>query len=399
MSLGRGVRDLDQRAQRSFGSLGALNDASTPIEVLRTVEQLEALAAEAAEAEHLGLDSESNSMFVYRERVCLIQLSVDARLVLIDPFDLPRGPDALTPLKALLEDPARPLVLHGGEYDVAVFKREFDISLRGIFDTQQAASFLGWSRTGLGSLVETICGVKLTKAYAKHDWGKRPIPDPALDYALDDVRYLARLHAHLAEAVREADLQEELSIANEAVEDAAPHANVFHPDGFWKIKGIKELDSAGRRVLQELYAWREQIAEAVDRPPGRLLNNQAMIALARRPPADDAQLRRTRLPPVVKRKYARSLLAAVQRAGSKALLPQPPKRELPPKPVEKREKKLKDWRRKEADARGVPLTVVLPGRALSWLAEDPSRNWSDAPQLGSKRLERYGAQLRKMLGV
>ena len=336
-------------------------------------------------------------MFVYRERVCLVQLSIDERLVLIDPLELSRGAEALAPLKQVLEDPARPLVLHGGEYDVAVFKREFDIDLRGIFDTQQAASFLGWERTGLGSLVEEICGVTLSKKFAKHDWGQRPIPEPALAYALDDVRYLGRLHEHLAAAVREADIEEEVGIANEAVEAAAAHANHFDPAGFWKIKGARDLDATGKLVLQELYAWREQIAEKLDRPPGRLLNNQAMLLLARRPPRDEAQLRKTRLPPAIKRKFPRSLLAAVGRAGNSELLPQPPQRVLPPKAIEKREKRLKDWRRLEAERRGVPLSVVLPSRALSWLAANPEADWSDAPQLGAKRLALYESKLADLI--
>jgi ribonuclease D len=369
------------------------------LEVIRTLDEIEGLREAIAGARHFGIDSESNSMFVYRERVCLVQLSIDERLVLIDPCELPRGPTALAALKGLMEDPARSIVLHGGEYDVAVFKREFDISLRGVFDTQQAATFLGWPRTGLGSLVESVCGVKLTKAYAKHDWGKRPIPEPALAYALDDVRYLAALHAHLEAEVAKADLDEEVAIANRAVEGAAAHGSTFNPAGFWRVKGMKELNEHGKRTLQSLYLWREKMAEALDRPPGRLLNNQAMVALARRPPKDESELRRTRLPPVIKRKHGRSLLHALSKSTETELLPRPLRREVPSKAVDKREKRLKDWRRKEAEARGVPLTVVLPGRALSWLAEDPSRDWTEAPQFGAKRMNKYAEQLRELLGA
>ena len=78
-------------------------------------------------------------------------------------------------------------------------------------------------------------------------------------------------------------------------------------------------------------------------------------------------------------------------------MPQPPKREMPPRAVEKREKKLKDWRRKEAESRKVPLAVVLPGRALSWIAANPDGDWSDAPQLGAKRLDRYQRELEQLL--
>ena len=36
--------------------------------------------------------------------------------------------------------------------------------LTGLFDTQQAASFLGWNRTGYASVVEAVCGIKLAKS-------------------------------------------------------------------------------------------------------------------------------------------------------------------------------------------------------------------------------------------
>ena len=66
--------------------------------------QLEALGERMRRAEHLALDSESNSMFAYRERVCLIQLAIDDAVVMIDPFAMPAGPEGIEPLRAALED-------------------------------------------------------------------------------------------------------------------------------------------------------------------------------------------------------------------------------------------------------------------------------------------------------
>jgi ribonuclease D len=39
-------------------------------------------------------------------------------------------------------------------------------------------------------LTEILQGVRLEKAYTRLDWTTRPLPDGAIEYALDDVRYL-----------------------------------------------------------------------------------------------------------------------------------------------------------------------------------------------------------------
>jgi hypothetical protein len=41
-------------------------------------------------------------------------------------------------------------------------------------------------------LTEILQGVRLEKAYTRLDWTTRPLPDGAIEYALDDVRYLIK---------------------------------------------------------------------------------------------------------------------------------------------------------------------------------------------------------------
>jgi len=103
-------------------------------------DELPALAEALAASPWIALDTESNSRFVYRERVCLTQFNLDGDLILLDNLCFDTGPEALAPLRPALEDPAKPVYLHGGEYDVACLKRDYAITLGGVFDTQQAAS-------------------------------------------------------------------------------------------------------------------------------------------------------------------------------------------------------------------------------------------------------------------
>ena len=46
----------------------------------------------------------------------------------------------------------------------------------------------------------------------------------------------------------------------------------------WRVKGARRLPRRGLAVLRELHAWRERRAEATDRPPFRILANEALLA-------------------------------------------------------------------------------------------------------------------------
>ncbi|MCA9700131.1 MAG: hypothetical protein KC431_21585, partial [Myxococcales bacterium] len=108
-----------------------MDNQPPPFTWVRDRATLLALVEALAAAPWLALDSESNSMFVYRERVCLLQLNVGGALWLVDPIALAPGDDprerarALEPLAAPLADPRLRIWIHGGEYDVACLKRDF----------------------------------------------------------------------------------------------------------------------------------------------------------------------------------------------------------------------------------------------------------------------------------
>ncbi len=346
-----------------------------------------------------ALDTESNSGFAYQERVALLQLNVGGRLWLVDPIGL-EGESWLEALRPALESPDVTTYLHGGEFDVGCLKRDFGCELRGVWDSQQAASFLGFAKTGYGAMVEQICGVELDKAYTQYDWAKRPLEPEVLDYAIDDVRYLPTMCEELKRQVDRADIEEELAIANRVVEEATWDGG-FRPDGFWKIKGVGRLDRRGLAVLAALWQWRDEVARAEDRAPGRTLNNRLLLALSANPPRNRGALRRLG---VRGRLAARSaeLLERVARARDEPA-PAPPPREpraansVDGREIKRREERLKAWRQKESTRRGVPLQVVLPGRALDHLRRHGANDLERVPQLGPKRIRLYGSKLRELV--
>jgi ribonuclease D len=367
-------------------------------------EQLTEVAAALAAAPWVALDTESNSMFVYRERMCLLQINAGGALFVLDTLTLAPAPSdgpssALDALKPQLERADRRCLLHGGEYDVAVFRRDFGIRLGGIWDSQQAASLLGWERTGYGAVVEKICGVALDKAWTHYDWGLRPLDPGALRYALDDVVWLPKVCEQLTEAVRAADLEEETAIANQAVSDAG-WSGGFDPAGFWKVKGSRDLKPHQQAILAALWVWRDGLARKANQPPGRVLNNEALLGVARAAPTNFQLLKKIGLRGWFLSTHGEDLIAAIRAAQSDPppLPARPRAREVLPEESQ-REVRLKDWRRQEAERRKVPLQVVLPARALEHLKQRGAGDLAQVPQLGPKRIGLYGEALRRLCDV
>ena len=90
----------------------------------RTVEDL-------SKAPILAVDTESNSLYAYQERVCLIQFSTKKTDYLVDPLAF----DDLTPLAHLFSNPSIEKVFHAAEYDLVCLQRDFGFRCNHLFDT------------------------------------------------------------------------------------------------------------------------------------------------------------------------------------------------------------------------------------------------------------------------
>lgn len=366
---------------------------------------LATLAGALASTHELALDTESNSMFAYRERVCLVQLglvfdptSADRpAIAIIDPLVFESLGEALSVLVEWMAPrvdlPRGPRVLmHGGEYDVAVLKRELGLAPTHLFDTQAAASMLGFTRTGYASLCDELLGVTVDKEQQQTNWGKRPLSAAARSYAAADVLYLPALARILEARVRAADLEEEVAIACAAVAEASAHAAMDEDERFWRVAGNDRMSPEERARLASLVAWREREAERRDQPPGMLVPKAALLTLARRAPTDPAGLDGLGLSRRLVSESGDALLAALQHPIAP---PTRGPRERPNPAVDQRRNRLKTWREAEAQRRGVTPQVVLPTRALDALASG-ERDLAAVPQLGEKRIRLYGAELTKL---
>ncbi|WP_242341434.1 MULTISPECIES: ribonuclease D [Anaeromyxobacter] len=281
---------------------------ATPILVAdpATLSQLvEAVRAEPV----VALDTESNSFHVYRERVCLLQISTRSADYILDPLAVdPR------PLGEVLCD-GRETVLHGADYDVRCLKREYGWRLPRLFDTMLAARRLGREGLGLSALVEAHFGVRLSKAFQRSDWGQRPLSAAQLAYAALDTHFLLTLRDLLAADLESRGATDDARREFDRVAAVVPRERVFDPEGFRRLRGARELEPAGRTVLRALYLAREERAQALDRPPFKVLGEDAMLAIARRLPRDAEALGQIPgVTPSVLRRLGDEILAAVRAA-------------------------------------------------------------------------------------
>jgi ribonuclease D len=254
----------------------------------------------------IALDTESNSFHVYRERVCLLQLSIPGADYVVDPLAVD-----VRLLGDLLCD-GREMVLHGADYDVRCLRREYGWRFPQLFDTMAAARRLGHAGLGLSAVVEAHFGVKLSKAFQRSDWGRRPLAPEQIAYAALDTHYLLPLHERLSAELTSRGALESARREFAHIASAEPRERVFDPEGYRRIKGSSHLDAAGWGVLRALYLAREERARAWDRPPFKVLGDHTLVELARLRPGTAEALRRVHgVTPSVMRRMGDVILAAV----------------------------------------------------------------------------------------
>ncbi len=353
---------------------------------------LHRLCADLRECRRVAMDTESNSLFAYRERVCLVQISSSREDFLIDPLEL----DDLGCLAPVMADPAVEKIFHAAEYDIICLKRDYGMAFKTIFDTMQAARILGVREVGLGAILEAEFGVQQDKRNQRANWGQRPLPIQMLDYACQDTRYLIPLRDSLAERLNDRGLM------GLAMEDFARLCKVKaaafeEREPCWRIPGSQAMDGRERAILGELCGMREALASTSNRPPFKILPNECLIALAKTKPKvkDDLEGIPGLSPRLIDR-YSREILAAVEKGRAAAPIPKPLRSPRPDQAFIDRLDRLKTWRRDVGKKMEVESDIILPRDILEAVVARDPKDISDLKKVMVDvpwRLEHYGGEI------
>ncbi len=350
----------------------------------------------------IAVDTESNPLFAYRERLCLVQISTVRRDYIIDPL---AGVD-LRLLHGVLANPGVVKVLHDAEFDVLMLKRTHAFEIASLFDTKVAASALGETRLGLASMLADQFGVELDKRFQRSNWGQRPLSEDQLDYAACDTRYLLRIATDLRRRLAEAGAPAVLEVAAECKRlcELVPEPRPFDASDFIRIKGWDGLDPRAQRVLQGLFVMRHEIADERDVPAFKVLTNDMLLRLARARPSSRAAVAAVRgVPEKLSRRYAEKIVRVVRAAERKGPLNRRPRAKVDPGEVLHGAQRdvydaLRAWRKGIAQQRSTDASLVMSRAAMQRLARlDPVpttvEELAEAGAIEPWRVELYGDAL------
>ncbi len=318
MSLGRNLtRSLGRNRARRVVSC-RVTPVADPVEVA-------AITAAIQKAPLATFDLEFLSADRLIPTLCLVQVSwlpqhvkLDApaaeivalpiEIALLDPLAVDVGPV----IRALAAHPR--VVAHAPRQDLALLAARFDVAMPSVADTQIMAAFAGiGDQVGLAALGNELLGLSLAKELQWTDWGQRPLTDAQLAYAADDVRHLPALFAILRERLGER-MPWALAESSQVAVDAVAATKVTSETAWQQLGGLRGLDSHALAAVIELAAWRHRVAVAMDRPLGQVLNDRALIEIARLRPNGATAVRAVKAVSPIAKQRAEDILVALAAA-------------------------------------------------------------------------------------
>ena len=269
--------------------------------------------------EYVAFDTERASGIRYLDKAYLIQAKgQSAPLVLLDPITL----EDLSAFDAACQNST--WVLHAAKEDLECMEWA-GLQAPRLFDTQIAAKLLGFEQVGLGAVTEEVLGIKLAKNHTRENWSLRPLKQSWLDYAALDVEYLVQLALALKERLAAAG---RLPWAEQEFAYTLTHyQRQSDPEPWRHLKGAGKARSPRQLgLLRELYNRRDEIAQAADIAPHRVLPNRDLVDLVLKTPRSYQELAQR---PFMKRRqlrrHSRRWWQAIKKVKSL------PSEQLPPK--------------------------------------------------------------------
>jgi ribonuclease D len=247
----------------------------TDSELIRLCDSLE-------NAAWLAVDTEFERTNTYYPELCLLQIASEKLNAVIDILAI----GDTDPIYKLLYRTSITKVFHAARQDLEIFyniKGKVPVPL---FDTQIAAKYLGYDKQlGYANLVQQVLSVELEKTETRTNWKRRPLSQKQLNYAADDVIYLAKLYILFLERLKTSQqaslLTEELKLLTDK--------ELYEPDPqmMWKkIKVAKKLNGEPLERLKRLAAWRELKARQENLPRKWIIGDHALVRIAELCPAN-----------------------------------------------------------------------------------------------------------------
>ncbi len=264
----------------------------------------------------LFIDTEFHRETTFYPQLALLQIYDGSEAYLIEPDAADNNAQFL----ALLTSDSTRKVFHSPSEDCEVLYRRYNKRIAGLFDTQIAAAIAGLGgQLSYAQLVEHACQKQLEKGLSRTDWLQRPLAENQLQYAVDDVVYLAQAYQWLLQRLS----PEKLGWVLEDSEQLARRVDSLDEFEFayLDVKNGWQLNEKQLSSLYYLTQWREIRARELNVPKSFIANNDVMFELAKQGLNASGRLPNIqRWHPVAKRKYGASITQILEHAESGELV-------------------------------------------------------------------------------
>lgn len=247
------------------------------VHLLEDQAEFDRIMAEVATHDWIGFDTEFVGEKTYIPVLCLLQVVAAEDIYLIDTLKI----KSLQSFLAILTDPAVLKITHAGDNDYRLLNTLYGTVPAHTFDTQIAAGFVGYNYpAGFGKIVEKELGISLAKSHTVANWEARPIEPKALNYAVEDVKFLPALHDKLTRKLvrkKREDWQREENRKWETADfyTVDPNKEVMANDY------VHSLDAREKVFLVRLYNWRRERAASLNVPKETALQARYIGSIVR----------------------------------------------------------------------------------------------------------------------
>src|SRR5438477_2723597 len=199
--------------------------------MIETGQQLTDLVAKLKPHDRIAIDTEADSLHCYREKLCLLQISIPKRDAIVDPL----ADVDLAPLRDALA--TKEIVLHGADYDLRLLRRNMSFVPQRVFDTALAARLIGIREFSLAALVKKYFDVELVKGSQKANWAQRPLSSRMAEHAINDTRYLLPLAERFEAQLKQFNRIDWLRQSCQRAVEQAALERARDKDDLWRIRG------------------------------------------------------------------------------------------------------------------------------------------------------------------
>ena len=339
----------------------------------------------------VGIDTEFIRVRTFFPIPALYQLAGDGGVALVDA----QAEANFDALGATLVDPERTKVVHACSEDLEVIEHHLGVRPRNLVDTQLAHAFLGEDfSASYARLAKHYLNLDLDKHETRSDWLRRPLSARQLAYAREDAAYLlpiwSRQRLALGEKGRLDWFREDMARVMDQQADT--------PDTWYRtLKGARRLKGGELAVLRSLVRWRENEVRRRDMPRAHLVRDDQLVAMARQPRLEIADVGRLLSRRATKR-YAKTIVDMHRRGRED---PNPPP-SLPPG-LSRRDgetiTELRDAARRQAAGLGIAPELLARKRELEADYRHHREHGSLPPRYQGWRGNVLGAVFREILAA